>query len=138
MATDLGFLLALIVFPQGTLNTLSSPLREMLHLQHAEAAELLDVYKGAWKLSWCHIVLKACFMSNHYFQTFFFCHFQITLKKKKNSFQRVACVAAIATQVVPYHKEMVDGMSIAPMLALDPWLNRSKLWYLANPNISSW
>ena len=83
MATDLGFLLALIVFPQGTLNTLSSPLREMLHLQHAEAAELLDVYKGAWKLSWCHIVLKACFMSNHYFQTFFFCHFQITLKKKK-------------------------------------------------------
>mmetsp|Transcript_51939 Transcript_51939/g.97155 ORF Transcript_51939/g.97155 Transcript_51939/m.97155 type:complete len:329 (-) Transcript_51939:66-1052(-) len=40
---------------------------EMLHLQHAEAAELLDVYKG----------------------------------------------------VVPYHKEMVDGMSIAPMLALE-------------------
>lgn len=50
----------------------------------------------------------------------------------------MACVAAIATQVVPYHKEMVDGMSIAPMLALDPWLNGSKLWYLANPNISSW
>ena len=83
MATDLGFLLALIVFPQGTLNTLSSPLREMLHLQHAEAAELLDVYKGAWKLSWCHIVLKACFMSNHYFQIFFLSlpnHFK---KKKK-------------------------------------------------------
>ncbi|OLQ13687.1 Nucleoside diphosphate kinase 7 [Symbiodinium microadriaticum] len=39
----------------------------MLHLQRAEAAELLDVYKG----------------------------------------------------VVPYHKEMVDGMSIAPMLALE-------------------
>ena len=31
-------------------------LREMLHLQHAEAAELLDVYKGAWGPVLCHDV----------------------------------------------------------------------------------